>query len=128
MQLRRICLYEKKPESVDQFDTFSGYYDDDSYYFYLPAMYPIVKNHLTSMGQGFLLDADEIANELFQDGISIPGSNGKNSDGSPRRYKYQRIQVKGKSSKICMIKIKIVVFENVVNCENAEQFREKFHE
>lgn len=121
MQIGKITLYSRKPESMAVLESMAGYYDSDSYYFYLPSFYSVFLAHLRSTNRYYPLDPDELATELLQDGISVPSINGKDRQGKPRFYKYQRIQLIKGGQKINFIKIRKGTFQAVIEGISLEE-------
>lgn len=126
LQMDRIRIHEGKLENASMLGKFAGYSDKDFYYLYLPQCFDIVSTYINSRSSYFSLSQDEIADELFRDGLVVPSRNGKTTDGNCRVNKYWRVQIEGVRGKVNFVKIRKADFERAVNCENSQEFEEVF--
>lgn len=123
VQTGKINLHIAKPESMLGLNSFDGFYDGISYYFYLPSIYKKLTEYFKGTNRYFPLEPDEIATELFQDGISESGANGTSSSGRARRNKYWRVQIKDGKTKINFVKIRAKIFEDILNGVSIEEMQ-----
>lgn len=126
LQMDKIRIHEGKLEDAAMLGKFAGYSDKDFYYLYLPQCYEIVSTYINSRSSYFSLSQDEIADELFRDGLVVPSRNGKTADGNCRVNKYWRVQIEGVRGKVNFVKIRKADFERATNCEDLQEFEEIF--
>ena len=129
MNMKRIVLSESKAELAKKFDYFDGFFDDDYFYFYLPAIFKKVTEFLEQTRQFWAFTMAETATLLYEDGILVPSKNGRGLNGNPCSLKYHRIDLgqidikTGHKHRIDFLKIRRNIFYKIADGYEPEKFK-----
>lgn len=126
LQTNKLRIHEGKIESAVMLGEFAGYCDKEFYYLYLAGCFDTVRSYINNRNGFFNLSLEETVNQLYQDGLLIASKNGKTMSGDCRLNKYWRVQIEGVKGKVNFIKMRKKIFDQVINCENAQEFEELF--